>query len=84
MRVRTILACVAAAALCLILVGCTSYYKVTDTTSGRTYYTTGVDHQRQSSAVRFEDERTHSQVTLQSSEVKEVSEADFEAGVAGK
>jgi uncharacterized protein YceK len=70
------------AGLC-VLSGCSSYYRVTDPGSGRTYYTKKVDHDL-GSAVKFKDAKTESQVTLQSSEVKEISGSEFDAGVKGK
>lgn len=84
MRTRiTLAAVVTAGALCLGLSGCSSYYRVTDPASGRTYYTKKIDHDL-GSAVRFKDAKTQSRVTLQSSEVKEISGSEFDAGVKGK
>jgi hypothetical protein len=62
------------------LAGCTTYYKVSDPASGHTYYTTKVK-ERVGGAIKFEDEKTKNTVTLQSSEVKEISEEEFEAGL---
>ena len=63
------------------LAGCTTYYKVSDPSTGHNYYSTKVKKQSGSGAIKFEDERTKSTVTLQSSEVKEISEEEFQAGV---
>jgi hypothetical protein len=63
------------------LTGCTTYYKVSDPASGRAYYTTKVKRAGQTGAVKFEDEKTGSTVTLQSSEVKEISREEFDAAV---
>lgn len=68
----------------LIAAGCSSYYRVTDPASGNSYYTTKVEDAGKAGAVRFKDEKTGSKVTLQSSEVKELSEAEFKAGLAAK
>lgn len=65
--------------LLLFAVGCTTYYRISDRASGRTYYTTDYDR-TDSGAVVFEDAKTLSKVTLQSSEVSEVSRTDFEDG----
>lgn len=64
--------------LLLFAAGCTTYYRVNDQASGRVYYTTDYDR-TETGAVVFEDAKTRSKVTLQSSEVREVSRSDFEA-----
>lgn len=65
--------------LLLFVVGCTTYYRITDQATGRIYYTTDYDR-TDSGAVVFEDAKSRSKVTLQSSEVREVSRPDFQAG----
>jgi hypothetical protein len=68
--------------ICLLLLlaaGCTNYYRITDQATGRIYYTTDYDR-TDSGAVVFEDAKSRSNVTLQSSEVREVSRPDFQAG----
>ena len=55
-----------------------SYYRVTDQATGRTYYTNDYDR-TDSGGVVFKDAKTESKVTLQSSEVREVSRQDFQA-----
>jgi hypothetical protein len=64
--------------LFLVAAGCSTYYRVTDQATGRTYYTTDVDR-TDSGGVVFKDAKSFSKVTLQSSEVREVSRQDFEA-----
>jgi len=74
-----------AASLCagLLVGGCSStYYKVTDPHSGTAYYTQEIDTIAGTGAVKVKDARTGSLVTLQSSEVKEISEKDYKAGIA--
>ena len=70
-------------ALCLIcavfLVGCGSYYKVTDPASKSVYYTEDID-QMKSGAIKFKDAKTGSDVLLQSSEVKEIDSKEFKEG----
>jgi hypothetical protein len=65
--------------LFLFAAGCTTYYRVSDQATGRTYYTTDYDR-TDSGAVVFEDAKTRHKVTLQSSEINEVSRSDYEAG----
>jgi hypothetical protein len=67
----------------LMTAGCsTSYYRVTDPGSGKTYYTSNLEKAVQGGAVKFEDTQSGSYVTLQSSEVKELSEGEFIAVLA--
>ena len=49
-------------------------YWVTDPSSGKEYYTTKVEDTGKGGAVKMKDAKTESMVTLQSSEVKEISE----------
>jgi uncharacterized protein YceK len=67
--------------LTMLLAGCTTYYRVTDPVSGKAYYTTKVDDAGKAGAVKIKDEKTGSTVTLQSSEVKEISEDEYKAGM---
>jgi uncharacterized protein YceK len=63
--------------ICVVfLVGCGSYYKVTDPASKSVYYTEDID-QMKSGAVKFKDAKTGSEVLLQSSEVKEIDSKEF-------
>ena len=70
--------------LTITVAGCSSYYRVTDPASGKTYYTTKIDNAGRAGAVKIKDEKTGSMVTLQSSEVKEISEEEYEAGLKGQ
>jgi hypothetical protein len=76
--IRGVLVC----GLMLTVAGCSHYYRVTDPGSGKTYYTTDI-HEDRGGAVKIKDERTRSTVTLQSSEVREISEDEYEAEVKG-
>lgn len=64
-----------------LVIGCASYYKVTDPQSGKEYYTEKIDTVA-GGAVKVKDARTGSMVTLQNSEVKEISEKEYKAGLA--
>ena len=68
--------------LAFALSGCTSYYRVSDPTGNKEYYTTDVDNIR-GGAIKITDERTGSVVTLQSSEVKEITKEEFEMALKG-
>ena len=69
-----------AMALTILLAGCGGYYQVRDPASSKNYYTEDVD--KKGSAVTFKDAKTGSDVTLQNSEIKEISKEDFKQGVA--
>lgn len=71
--------------LMITTVGCSSsYYRVTDPASGKAYYTTKIDEAGRAGAVKIKDAKTGSTVTLQSSEVKEISSKEYEAGIAAQ
>ena len=63
-----------------VMTGCTSYYRVSDPNGTKEYYTTHVDKTKAGS-VTFKDVKSGSVVTLTSSEVKEISEDEFNAAV---
>jgi hypothetical protein len=66
-----------------LLAGCGgNYYKVNDPAGERLYYTTKIE-QSKAGAITFKDKKSGSKVTLQSSEVKDISKEEFEAGVKG-
>ena len=77
MNTRTV-RLVLVAGVALVAAACGSYYKVTDPASGRVYYTKDVSTEH-GGAIRFEDAGSGSEVTLQSSEVKEISSSEFKA-----
>lgn len=66
--------------LALFLTGCTDYYKIVDPASGKAYYTTDYDEKR-SGAVSFTDDASGSGVTIQNSEVSEISKEAYEEKV---
>jgi hypothetical protein len=80
MRAARLTASTALLAIVLVSAGCTTYYRVTDPGSGRMYYTT--DIKRRGSAVEFTDAKSGSEVTLQGSEIKEISSEDFQKNTA--
>jgi hypothetical protein len=70
----------AALAILLFVAGCTSYYRIIDQPTRRIYYTTDYDR-TDSGAVRFYDEKSRARVTLQSSEIVEISQDAFRSGI---
>ena len=70
----------AAVGLALLCVGgCTSYYKVTDPTTGRVYYTQELQR-KNSGAATLKDGRTGSSVNLQNSEIEKISKEQYDTG----
>ena len=63
----------------VFLGGCTTYYKVTDPTTGKVYYTTELKH-KSSGAATLKDARTGNKISLQNSEVQKVKKEEFESG----
>ena len=64
-----------------LLAGCGgSYYRVNDPAGEKQYYTTEIEQTR-TGAITFKDEKSGSVVTLQSSEVKEISGDEFKAAM---
>ncbi len=57
---------------------------MTDPASGRVYYTRDVDTKRRRGAVDFKDAKSGAKVTLQSSQVAKISEAEYQKGLASK
>jgi hypothetical protein len=61
------------------VVGCTSYYKVTDLATEEAYYTTEVKY-KDSGAVDIKDGKTGSRVVLPSSKVEKITEQEYKQG----
>jgi hypothetical protein len=62
-----------------LLVACGGYYQVTDTHSGKAYYTRDVDHE--DGHVRFVDKASGDKVNLDSVEVREVTRQQYENAI---
>ena len=63
-----------------VLASCSSYYRVSDPAGTKEYYTKDIDKSK-AGTITFKDEKTGAEVTLQSSEIKEISEDEFNAAV---
>ena len=64
-----------------LVAGCGGdYYRVNDPSGAKQYYTTDIDHTK-AGAITFKDAKSGSVVTLQSSEIKEISKDEFKAAV---
>ena len=67
----------------VLATGCTAYFfKVTDTSSGRVYYTTDVAHEPNN--VRFKDAKTGQEVVIPNARVESIPQNVYQAGVAGR
>lgn len=69
-----------AALMLALLSACGTYYKITDPASGKVFYTTDYDKDR-SGAISFEDTKSKSKVTLQSSEIAEIGSDEYDKAV---
>lgn len=58
--------------------GCTSYYRVTDPTTDKVYYTT--DLKQDNGATTLKDGRTGDMLTLQNVQVRKISKEDYDVG----
>ena len=67
-----------------VLAGCGGYWMVTDPTTKNVYYTEEVKQSKSSGAVKFIDSKTGTQVSLQNSEVMEITADQFKAAVGKK
>jgi hypothetical protein len=65
-----------------LVTGCASYYRVADPASGKVYYTRHVQQSGSSGFVKFEDAKSGAEITLQSSEVAEISEYEYKKGMS--
>lgn len=77
---RTLTAVWVLCGIAVVVAGCTSYYRINDPAGTREYYTTDIDKTK-AGAITFKDEKSGGVITLQSSEVKEISEEEFNAAV---
>ncbi len=68
--------------LIMVTIGCATYYKVTDPSTGKDYYTKTLE--RKGGGIIFKDVKTQTTVTLQSSEVLEISKDAFKANMGKK
>jgi len=67
--------------LAALAMGCASYYAVTDPKTGRQYYTTEWETAR-GGTTRFTDAKSGAIVTIQESEIREISQKEFQTGTA--
>jgi hypothetical protein len=80
---RLLRAVLLAVAIAALLAGCATYYRITEPGSGRQYYTQDIERTRDGS-VRFKDGKSKGEITLQNSEVSEISKSDYEKGMSGQ
>ena len=81
MIVNRVLMC-AVAGMISMVAACAHYYKVNDPAGSKVYYTKDIDEAK-GGAIKIKDEKSGAIVTLQSSEVKEISEQEFQTAVKG-
>ena len=67
----------------LAVSGCASYYKVTEPASGKEFFTQEVSRKLGAGgAIEFKDAKTGAITTLQNSQVLEIDEKTYKAGLA--
>lgn len=65
----------------LLVTACSTYYRVKDPATGDTYYTDKV--QRESGgAAMFKDARTNAEVTIQNSEIMEITKDEYKGALS--
>jgi uncharacterized protein YceK len=64
-----------------LLSGCSSYFMVKDSQTGKAFYTTSVS-QKKGQAVVSKDTASGAQITLQNSQVSEISKDEYMAAIA--
>jgi len=80
---RKVLAILLAVFFFVGIAGCGGYYQVKDPASGSIYYTTKIKDEK-GGAIKFEDKKTKTSVTLQNSEVKKMSKKEFKSALEAK
>ena len=80
---KALLVCLLTLFAIVSLTGCASYYQVTDPASDKVYYTRDIDKE-DGGAIRFEDEKSGTEVTLQNSEVKPIKSKEYKKAVKGQ
>jgi hypothetical protein len=80
---RKVLAILLAGFFFVGIVGCGGYYQVKDPAGGSIYYTKKIKDER-GGAIKFTDEKTKINVTLQNSEVKKISKKEFKSALEAK
>jgi len=78
-----ILAILPAIFFLVAILGCGGYYMIKDPTTGNVYYTTDIK-EKKGGAVKFTDEQTKTNVTLQNSEIKEIPKKEFKSALEAK
>ena len=65
----------------LLLTACATYYQVKDPATGNIYYTEKVKRESGGAAV-FKDARSGAEVTIQNSEVTEITKGEYTTGIS--
>ena len=60
----------------LVASGCTTYYRITDKDTGKSYYTTSYD--RQPNNVRFKDHKTRQDMAFPVVDIREVTKDEYD------
>lgn len=82
MKKQLVWACLSLGLMGLVS-GCTTYYKVVNPDSNKTYYTDKLQR-KGNGVVQFKDGLSQSEVTLAQSEINEIPKAEYKANVSPK
>ena len=63
------------------LSGCTTYYRITDPSTEKSYFTTEYD--KDAGAIEFTDAKSGSMVNIQNAEISEITSDEFKSNTGG-
>lgn len=66
------------------LAACTTYYKIDDPGSGKSFYTTDIKREREGGAITFKDAQTGAETTMQNSQVLEIDKKQYQEALGKK
>jgi hypothetical protein len=79
-EVKNISRLAVAFSMAVLLTACATYYKVKDPATGETYYTDKVKRESGGAAM-FKDARTNAEVTIQNSEIMEITKDEYKGAL---
>ena len=63
------------------LSGCTTYYRITDPSTEKSYFTT--KYEKEDGAIEFTDAKSGSMVNIQNAEISEISGDEYKSNTGG-
>lgn len=68
---------IGACAIFAALSGCTTYYRITDPSTEKSYFTT--KYEKEGGAIEFTDAKSGSMVNIQNAEISEISSDEYKS-----